>query len=261
MQFKQRLNLSGFLMMWLLATVFAATPLRTLADDTPAATTSKSSALRGRASWYGREHQGHRTSNGERFDRNKYTCAHKTLPFGTKLRVTNARTGKAVVVRVSDRGPFRHQRILDLAEVAARPLDIVRLGAVDVVAEVVPNDTPLGPVAGTVAVADVPADSPEVPAAVLEATADLNATPDPAPTFVVQAGTFATTANAEALRQRIAQLDNALPIAVQPTTTPEGRSVSRVVVGQGLDRSAAEDLRKRLQQRGINGLVRQAENL
>jgi rare lipoprotein A len=78
---------------------------------------------------------------------------------------------------------------------------------------------------------------------------------------VVQAGTFGDVRNAEALRQRIAELDNNLLIAVQPATTPEGRAVNRVVVGQGLNRPAAEDLRKRLQQRGISGLVRQAENL
>jgi rare lipoprotein A len=59
--------------------------------------------------------------------------------------VTNARTGKAVVVRVSDRGPFRHQRIIDLAEVAARPLGIISQGAADVVAQIVPATTPLGP--------------------------------------------------------------------------------------------------------------------
>ncbi|WP_400192571.1 septal ring lytic transglycosylase RlpA family protein [Hymenobacter sp. B81] len=259
MKLGQRQNLSGFLMMWLMAALLLAAPLRTLADDVPVATASKSSTLRGRASWYGREHQGRRTSSGERFDRHKYTCAHKTLPFGTKLRVTNTRTGKAVVVRVSDRGPFRHQRILDLSEVAARPLDIVRLGAVNVVAEVMPDDTPLGPVAGEVAVADLA--EAEVPAAVLEASVDPAATPDPAPTFVVQAGTFGDAANAQALQQRIAALDQGLPVAVKPATTPEGRAVSRVVVGQGLDRSAAEQLRRRLQQRGISGLVRQAENL
>ena len=106
---------------------------------------SYTTVLRGRASWYGREHQGMRTSSGERFNRFKFTCAHKTLPFGTRLRVTNVKTGKAVVVRVSDRGPFRHQRILDLAEVAARPLGIVSTGAATVIAQVVPATTPLGP--------------------------------------------------------------------------------------------------------------------
>ena len=101
--------------------------------------------LRGRASWYGRYFQGRRTTSGERFNRFKYTCAHKTLPFGTRLRVTNVKNGKSVVVRVSDRGPFRHQRIIDLSEIAARPLGVVECGAATVVAEVVAADTPLGP--------------------------------------------------------------------------------------------------------------------
>ena len=102
--------------------------------------------LRGRASWYGREFQGRPTTSGERYDRFKYTCAHKTLPFGTRLRVTNPANGQSVVVRVSDRGPFRLQRILDLSEVAARPLNIVEQGSAAIIAEIVPAATPLGPI-------------------------------------------------------------------------------------------------------------------
>ncbi|MEJ7660726.1 MAG: septal ring lytic transglycosylase RlpA family protein [Hymenobacter sp.] len=68
--------------------------------------------------------------------------AHKTLPFGTRLRVTNLDNGATVVVRVTDRGPFRHERIIDLAEVAACPLGLVEAGAATVVAEIVPVTTP-----------------------------------------------------------------------------------------------------------------------
>lgn len=250
MKFNRLQNLSGWLMTWLTALLLLALSPSSFADDTPNATASKSAVLRGRASWYGREHQGHRTSNGARFDRNKYTCAHKTLPFGTRLRVTNPTNGKAVVVEVTDRGPYRHQRILDLAEVAARPLDIVRLGAVGVVAEVVADNTPLGPVAGTVKVPE-----PE--------TDDINvteATPEPAATYVVQAGTFGELRNAEALMAQIKALDAKLAVAVRQDNV-NGRPLNRVIVGQRLARAEADDVWQRLQTRGINGLVRQAENL
>ncbi|RZK88464.1 MAG: septal ring lytic transglycosylase RlpA family protein, partial [Hymenobacter sp.] len=110
----------------------------------PEAQEGYATVLRGRASWYGKRFQGMKTTSGERFNRFKYTCAHKTLPFGTRLRVTNLNTGATVVVRVTDRGPFRHERIIDLAEVAARPLGLVEAGAANVVAEVVPTTTPLG---------------------------------------------------------------------------------------------------------------------
>ncbi|RAK64708.1 septal ring lytic transglycosylase RlpA family protein [Hymenobacter edaphi] len=250
MKFKQRQNLSGLLMTWLTALLLVVTSLSSFADDTPNATASKSAVLRGRASWYGREHQGHRTSNGTRFDRNKYTCAHKTLPFGTKLRVTNPESGKAVVVQVTDRGPYRHQRILDLSEIAARPLDIVRMGALGVVAEIVPDDTPLGPVAGTVKV-------PEPEATDVAVT---DTTPEPEATYVVQAGTFGELRNAEALMAQIKSLDAQLPVAVRQDNV-NGRPLNRVIVGQRMPRSVADDLWQRLQNRGISGLVRQAENL
>src|SRR3712207_6415512 len=64
----------------------------------------------GKASWYGPGFHGRRTANGERFDTNDLTAAHKTLPFGTKEKVTNARTGRSAVVRINDRGPYAHWR-------------------------------------------------------------------------------------------------------------------------------------------------------
>ena len=105
----------------------------------------RKTVLRGRASWYGEYFQGRPTTSGELYDRFSYTCAHKTLPFGTRLRVTNPNNGQSVVVRVTDRGPFRRQRIIDLSEIAARPLNLIELGSATVIAEVVPATTPLGP--------------------------------------------------------------------------------------------------------------------
>ncbi len=79
---------------------------------------------RGKASWYGPGFHGRLTANGERFNTNAYTAAHKTLPFGTKVKVTNARTGKSVVVRINDRGPYAHGRVIDLSKASARAIDI-----------------------------------------------------------------------------------------------------------------------------------------
>lgn len=78
----------------------------------------------GTASWYGNKFHGRRTASGERYDMQAYTAAHKTLPFGTILRVTNLDNNKSVLVRVNDRGPFVRGRIIDLSHVAAKEIDV-----------------------------------------------------------------------------------------------------------------------------------------
>lgn len=273
MKLPLQLRVSGWLTAVLVTvlSVFGSEARAARVSDDKAPSNSKTAArrsavLRGRASWYGREHQGHRTSNGERFDRHKYTCAHKTLPFGTKLRVTNPQTGKSVVVRVTDRGPFRHQRILDLAEVAARPLGIVQHGAVSVVAEVVPDDTPLGLTDAPADLAALATDSVSTLTAVTTIlpgateAADVVVMPEPQPTFVVQAGTFGDARNAQAVQNKIQSLDKTLSVTVA-SSTQDGKSLNRVIINGLADRTAAEALRKRLMQWGIAGLVRQSENL
>jgi rare lipoprotein A len=92
----------------------------------------------GKASFYGYgdEFHGRKTANGEIFDRNAVTAAHPTLPFGTFCRVTNLSNGKSVVVRINDRGPFKGGRIIDLSYGAAKRIDSVRTGVVDVKVEV-----------------------------------------------------------------------------------------------------------------------------
>jgi rare lipoprotein A len=74
----------------------------------------------GKASWYGRLFQGHPTANGENFDMNGLTCAHRSLPMGSLVRVTNLSNNKTVVVRVNDRGPLPRSRVIDLSYAAAR---------------------------------------------------------------------------------------------------------------------------------------------
>ena len=87
----------------------------------------------GMASFYGNE-SGSRTASGQRFNQNAMTCAHRSLPFGTKLRVTHG--GQSVVVTVNDRGPFVHGRVLDLSTAAARAVGLTGAGVGRVVAEV-----------------------------------------------------------------------------------------------------------------------------
>ncbi len=82
----------------------------------------------GVASFYHDKFIGRKTANGERFSQKQYTCAHKNLPFGTRLRVTNIKNGKSVIVTVNDRGPFTKGRVIDLSKRAATELDFVREG-------------------------------------------------------------------------------------------------------------------------------------
>lgn len=93
-------------------------------------------SIQGSASWYGGKFHGRRTANGERYDMNKHTAAHKSLPFGTKVRVTNRNNGKSVIVRINDRGPFVGNRIIDLSRGAAGVVDMIRSGIAPVVIEI-----------------------------------------------------------------------------------------------------------------------------
>lgn len=102
---------------------------------------AQSSLPDGKASYYSNGLHGRKMSNGERYDKNAFTCAHRTLPFGTRLKVTNPRNGRSVIVRVTDRGPFVRGRIVDLSYAAARELGTLASGVAYVKVEVVPKDT------------------------------------------------------------------------------------------------------------------------
>ncbi|RKX71460.1 hypothetical protein DRP53_01395 [candidate division WOR-3 bacterium] len=95
-----------------------------------------SSSSYGKASWYGKEFHGKRTASGEIFNMYAFTAAHRTLPFGTKVRVTNLANGKSVVVKINDRGPFVRGRIIDLSYAAAKKIGLVRMGVAKVKIEV-----------------------------------------------------------------------------------------------------------------------------
>lgn len=86
----------------------------------------------GVASWYGPGFHGRKTANGERFDMNALTAAHRTLPLGTQVRVTNAHTGKSVVVRINDRGPYVGRRLIDLSKASAQAIGVSGLAKVSI---------------------------------------------------------------------------------------------------------------------------------
>ena len=100
--------------------------------NTVASNTVRKFSQTGVASWYGRQFHGRKTASGERFNMNALTVAHKTLPFGTKVEFTCASTGKKVVAKVNDRGPYVHGRSFDLSYSAAKALGILDRGVAKV---------------------------------------------------------------------------------------------------------------------------------
>ena len=97
----------------------------------------KSIIQKGSATWYGSQYHGHKTSNGEIYNKGLMTAAHPSLPFGTKVKVTNAVTKKSVIVRINDRGPFgKKGYIIDLSEAAARKIELYRSGLGKVIVQI-----------------------------------------------------------------------------------------------------------------------------
>lgn len=111
-----------------------------LSASTVSASLRPGDVFKGVASYYHDSLHGRKTASGERYDKTAMTAAHKTLPLGTKVRVTETATGKSIVVKINDRGPFVKGRIIDLSRRAARELNIVRKGLARVHVEVI--DTP-----------------------------------------------------------------------------------------------------------------------
>ena len=89
------------------------------------------------ASWYGGKFHGRTTASGEKYDKWAMTAAHKTLPFGTMVRVTNIVNNKSAIVRINDRGPFVDGRIIDLSNAAAKDIDMIKVGTAKVRLEVI----------------------------------------------------------------------------------------------------------------------------
>lgn len=189
---------------------------------------------RGIASWYGTKFHGRRTSSGEPYDMYAMTAAHKTLPLPTWVRVTNLRNGRSVVVKVNDRGPFHHNRIIDLSYAAAVKLGIQRHGT------------------GLVEVRALDPRRPEPVTRV--ATRPEPALPEPPATgnaaLWLQVGAFSSRYNAERLSERLRQA--ALPGDVHISTGySRQQPVFRVRIGPLSDVEEADRVSERLAALGV----------
>jgi rare lipoprotein A len=176
---------------------FANRPYSVFGREYVPATSLRPYRERGVASWYGRKFHGQKTSSGEIYDMYAMTAAHPTLPLPSYARVTNAATGRSVVVRVNDRGPFLHGRVVDLSFAAAHRIGIAQKGSGEVEVEaILPGDATVVAAAPLPPVAAAPLAPPPAGGTAAEAGA-----PMPVATveggFVVQLGAFASYANAQ----------------------------------------------------------------
>ncbi|MDP3164858.1 septal ring lytic transglycosylase RlpA family protein [Hydrogenophaga sp.] len=134
MSFKSALSLALATVLWLGGCATQAPSVPPLPDvGSPDVVLEGREIERGGASWYGEPFHGRRTASGEIFNMNELTAAHKTLPFGTRVRVRNLATGQDVLVRINDRGPHVRGRIIDLSRAAAAQVGLLRTGTATVV--------------------------------------------------------------------------------------------------------------------------------
>ena len=187
---------------------------------------------RGIASWYGNKFHGRKTSSGEKYDMYAMTAAHKTLPLPTYVEVTNLENGRQIIVRVNDRGPFRHNRIIDLSYVAAKKLGITRKGT---------------------GLVEVRAINPSEPyrASTLSASAASFARSKASfqPGLFIQAGAFTNKENALRLKSRLAN-NLKQPVRISETFT-QGDTFYRVQVGPLIEVQIADQVSLQLENLGI----------
>jgi rare lipoprotein A len=175
------------------------------------------SAETGLASWYGYPYHGRPAADGEIYDMESFTAAHRTLPFGTRVRVTNVSNQKAVDVRIIDRGPFVDGRIIDLSHAAAEAIDLIRPGVAQVRLDIL--------------------STPESPAA--------------ASWYGVQAGAFLDKSRAERLCASLQREYGAARVVLRPGSP----ALWRVVVGNEASEDAATALARSIRQEAGTAFV------
>ena len=203
---------------------------------------------RGIASWYGKKFNGKRTSSGEAYDMYAMTAAHKTLPLPSYLRVRNLQNDRSVVVRVNDRGPFLHNRLIDLSYAAAAKLGILGTGTGVVEIEAVGPEEPATQVVKTYPLQVI---SPAV------AAEEISDSPAPAagPKLYLQVGAFAQRDNAVSLRNRL-EREALRPIFVQSAQSngnggADAAPIYRVRIGPLASVEEGDRLTERVVQLGI----------
>ena len=181
---------------------------------------------KGEASWYGPGFHGKQTANGEIYDQNKLTAAHRTLPFNTIVHVINLENGKTVNVRINDRGPYARGRIIDLSREAARRIDMIDSGIAPVRLVLVSSEEPIrtrGP--GNIRQEE----------------------------FTIQLGSFNSRSDAESYSQ---QIRNSRVVS----SNVDNRTVYRVYFGRYRSPGDARRDLNRLKRRGHEGFIKQVQN-
>ena len=209
-------NRKSFILLIITFLFFGFSPLSFAQDNTET----------GKASWYGSKYHGRKTSSGERYNKNDMTAAHQTLPFGTKVKVTNLANNETVIVRINDRGPFVGNRIIDVSEVAARKLGIHKQGVGKVKVEVLPdNYNPQDPNFITI--------------------------------YTIETDAFSDPETAKAQSQKLKEFDKHLTIQMTEEVK-EGRKIHRLKVGQFDNKKHAEAFNELLKDEGLGGKVSEA---
>ncbi|MEQ9404388.1 MAG: septal ring lytic transglycosylase RlpA family protein [Cyclobacteriaceae bacterium] len=178
----------------------------------------------GVASWYGPGFQGKRTANGERFNTNGFTAAHRTLPFNTKLHVVNITNGKSVDVRINDRGPYAKDRVIDLSKAAAARLDMIQAGTANVQLFLLNGSA-----------------------------SDLGMDNIKKPTYAIQVASFSDKSRAQ-------QKANEFSDGWIKEVFVNRKKVYRVFVGKFQNTESAKIRNSALKSQGVDGFVKQVEN-
>ena len=235
-----------------------------LAEAAPLTVADGTVTLRGRASYYASKFEGRRTANGERYRAGAFTAAHRSLAFGTIVRVTNTLNGQATLVRINDRGPFSRGRIIDVSGVAAQRLGMVQRGVVPVQLAVVGPPLMLGidekcPDCDRVRVVDRSEGKRQMKAGSrLEVRPRSIRDDDPEPPkapqqnqalFAVQLGSYSTKAAADRTAQNV---EGGWVYSVNV----EGNNVFRVFSGTFDNAADAAERRRVLAGRGVDGFVK-----
>lgn len=180
----------------------------------------------GEASWYGPGFHGNRTANGEVYNQDALTAAHRTLPFNTLVQVTNLNNGQSVVVRINDRGPYARGRIIDLSREAARRIDMIDSGVAPVKLVLVKSDRPL------------------------QTRGEGNIREEQ---FTIQLASFSTRTDAETFSRTIA---NSRVFVAELNN----QTVYRVYYGRYSNRTEANRALEQIERRGMEGFVKQIQN-
>jgi rare lipoprotein A len=180
----------------------------------------------GKASWYGSKYHGKKTSSGEVYNKNEMTAAHNTLPFGTKVKVTNLANDESVIVRINDRGPYVGHRIIDVSEVAARKLGFHQKGIGKVKVEVVPDSYSLQE-------------------------------PNFITIYTIESSAFTDIEKATMQSQKLKAFDKHLSIEMKEEVM-KGKKTHRLKVGQFENKQHAEAFNELLKDEGLGGQVSEA---